>query len=234
MIYEYQHQGQRFEGFLATPKHEGEYPGVLIIHDWSGRNTFADEKAQKIADLGYVGFAVDLYGDGKTGQTTEEKSALMQPLASNRALIRSHLATALAELRRMPMVNPHKIAIMGFCFGGLCSLELARSGADILGTISFHGLLHADPALPTHPIHSKILVLHGYDDPMVPPSTLMHFATEMTQAKADWQIHAYGNTKHAFTNPLAHDQQLGLIYNENANHRSWQALVNFLKEIFSE
>jgi len=230
--HQYEQNGLHFEGFLATPDTKEPRPAVLIVHDWSGRNAFADEKAKKIAELGYVGFAVDLYGNGQVATTNEDKSALMHPLMTERALIRSRLQTALNEVRKLPSVDSKKIAIMGFCFGGLCALELARSGAEILGTVTFHGLLHADPQMKTAPIHAKILALHGYDDPMVPPEKVIAFAKEMTTAGADWQLHAYGNTLHAFTNPAAHDTKLGLIFDEAANRRSWIALENFLAEIF--
>ena len=130
------------------------------------------------------------------------------------------------------MVNVDQIAAIGFCFGGLCALDLARSGASLKGVVSFHGLLNKPEALPTQPMIAKILVLHGYDDPMVTPDAVRDFADEMNHAKVDWQIHMYGHTQHAFTNPLAHDETLGLQYHAVASQRSKQSMVNFLAEIF--
>ena len=228
----YKQDHQEFKGFLAYPDVECKSPAVLIIHDWSGRNQFADDKALALAELGYVGFAVDLYGEGKLGNTIEEKKALMQPLASDRHLIRSRLQNALKLLKAFPQVDKSKIAVIGFCFGGLCALELARSGEDILGTVTFHGLLNQDSTIETKAIRSKIIAFHGYDDPMVPPTVIEQFAAEMTNANADWQLHAYGQTQHAFTNPNAHDTKLGLIYNQTARDRSWESFKNFLLEIF--
>lgn len=233
MKHEYHLNDTRFDGFLATPPGTGPHPAVIIVHDWSGRNEFAENKAQKIAELGYVGFAVDMYGEGKLGTTNEQKSTLMSPLMKDRRIIRARLQAALHEARQLPSVDPKKIAVIGFCFGGLCALELARTGADIVGAVTFHGLLHHDPNLTTATIHAKILALHGYDDPMVSPEKVLDFAKEMTEAKADWQLHAYGHTQHAFTNPNAHDNSLGLVYNEVANQRSWISFVNFLEEIFN-
>ncbi len=222
---------QNFQGFLALPKSvEKKLPVVLVVHDWSGRNTFAENKARALADLGYIGFAVDMYGEGKIGSTTEEKQALIQPLVSNRALLLKRLLHAVETVKKQPEVDANKIAIIGFCFGGLCALDLARSGEKIAGAISFHGLLHGN-GLAEKIIQAKVLVLHGYDDPMVPPAQVMAFADEMTRAKADWQIVMYGHTKHAFTNPQANDANFGTVYEAKADARSWVAMRDFLEEI---
>jgi len=132
--------------------------------------------------------------------------------------------------KKLPEVNPQRIAAMGYCFGGLCALDLARTGVDIKAVISFHGLLNKAEQ-PSKPITAKILVLHGYDDPMVPPEQVIKFAAEMTALKVDWQVHMYGLTTHSFTNPLANDHTLGLQYNQIADNRSWISMVVFLKEL---
>lgn len=233
--YPYQHGQQKLIGYRAyNPRQTGKRPAVLVVHDWSGRNDFACAKAEWLAELGYLGFAVDMYGEGKTGNTTEEKSALMQPLVSDRALLRDRLLAALTTLGQMPEVDSQRIAVIGFCFGGLCALDLARSGVELAGAVSFHGLLSAPDELPTRPVKAKILALHGYEDPMVRPEAVEAFCQEMTAAKADWQVHCYGNTYHAFTNPLAHDPKLGLFYNSLAERRAFQAMENFLTEVFTE
>jgi dienelactone hydrolase len=212
---------------IAQPK-----PCVLIIHDWRGRSDFFCEKAKQLAMLGYVGFAVDMYGNGTIGDTIEERMALLGPLKNNRILLRQRILSALSTAQMLAEVNPSKIAAIGYCFGGLCALDLARSGAPVNGVVSFHGLLDAPEQATCEQIRAKILVLHGYDDPMVPPSMVNQFAQEMSEKKVDWQLHMYGQTQHAFTNPEANDDQLGLHYHASADHRSWQSTVLFLNEIF--
>ena len=158
--------------------------------------------------------------------------ALMQPLANDRRLVRTRIRAAFDAVIAMPEVDSSRVAAIGFCFGGLCVLDLARSGAPVKGVVSFHGLLNKPTDLNEHPISSKVLVLHGYEDPMVKSEQVSAFCQEMTEAGVDWQVHTYGHTKHAFTNPLANDAKLGLAYNEVAAHRSWTAMANFLKEVF--
>ncbi len=233
--YVYFDNDQELYGYLAYDEQRLESrPAVMVVHDWSGRNEFACKQAELLAGLGYIGFAVDMYGKARLGNTNEEKSALMQPLMTDRHLLRARIMAAFDTVSALAEVDQRRIAIIGFCFGGLCALDLARSGAEIKGAISFHGLLHKPADLAHHHIKAKVLALHGYDDPMTTPEQVNAFAKEMTDAKADWQIHQYGHVKHAFTNPLAHDTSLGLVYNETAAQRSKRAMVNFLEEIFAE
>lgn len=232
--YIYHDGAHELHGFLAYDDAINDpRPAVLVVHDWSGRNAFACEKAKMLADMGYVGFALDMYGQAQIGHSTEEKMALMTPLVSDRNLLLNRVRAAFDVLVTMPEVDANRIAIIGFCFGGLCALDLARSGADIKGAVSFHGLLNKPDIHQTAPIKAKVLALHGYEDPMVKPDQLALFCDEMTQAKADWQVQMYGHVQHAFTNPEAHDTQLGLMYNAKAATRAWQAMHNFLQEIFS-
>lgn len=157
----------------------------------------------------------------------------MEPLMQDRQLLRERLLGSLQAASALNAVDGKKIAAIGFCFGGLCVLDLARSGADIKGVVSCHGLLGA-PEIPCpKTLSSKVLALHGYDDPMVKPEAVNQFAQEMTEFKADWQIHMYGNTLHAFTNPLANDPAFGTVYNKVADERSWVATQNFLGELFA-
>lgn len=231
--YLYHHGEQELHGFLAYDEQsEKPRPAVLVVHDWSGRNEFACEKAEMLAGLGYLGFAIDMFGQGRIGTTISEKQALIQPLVNDRLLLRERIRAAFDALIAMPEVDDQRIAAIGFCFGGLCVLDLARSGVELRGVVSFHGLLNKPKELANEEIKAKLLVLHGYDDPMVPPEQVNDFCKEMTEAKVDWQVHMYGHTQHAFANPHAHDLQLGTIYNPKAEGRALQAMRNFLQEIF--
>lgn len=210
----------------------GRRPAVLINHAWGGRDEFVAEKARKLAELGYVGFALDMYGKGMLGSGPEENARLMQPFMADRALLQKRIQTALYAVKQLPWVDDSKIAAIGFCFGGLCVLDLARTGADIKGVVSFHGLLGAPDNTRGTAIKAKVLALHGHDDPMVSPEQVLAFEQEMTEAGADWQVHAYGHTMHAFTNPVANDPAFGTVYQADADRRSWQAMQNFLAELF--
>ncbi|HBI21472.1 MAG TPA: hypothetical protein DDY37_02615 [Legionella sp.] len=230
----YYHEDQALLGYLAyDDKIKTPRPAVLVVHDWSGRNDFACQKAEQLAKLGYIGFAVDMYGEGRLGETMEQKQALMQPVVSDRQLLRARIVAGLDAVLALEQVDARRVAVIGFCFGGLCALDLARSGANIVAAITFHGLLNKPVELATHPMNAKILALHGYDDPMVTPADVHAFCQEMTDAGVDWQMHMYGHTQHAFTNPLAHDESLGTIYNANASRRSWHAMTHFLEEVFT-
>lgn len=211
---------------------EGRRPVVLINHAWGGRDRFVADKAVKLAELGYVGFALDMYGKGVLGSGPEENAKLMTPFIENRAMLQQRIGAALAAAKLLPWVDDGKCAAIGFCFGGLCVLDLARSGADIKGVVSFHGLLGAPGNTEGKQIKAKVLALHGHDDPMVPPEQVLAFEQEMTKAGADWQVHVYGNTMHAFTNPVANDPGFGTVYQVDADKRSWTAMKNFLAEVF--
>lgn len=232
--YPYFHDNARLQGFLAMDEGTQKKPAVIVAHDWSGCNEFAKNKAKMLADLGYIGFALDMFGEGRVGATTEEKTALIQPFMTDRLLLQARIKAAFETVLEIPQVDTRRIAAIGFCFGGLCVLDLARSGVGVKGVVSFHGLLNKAEKVPNHAIQSKVLVLHGYDDPMVPPAQVNTFSEEMTKAKVDWQVHQYGNTVHGFTNPQANDVQLGTLFNILAEKRSLQSMRNFLQEIFAE
>ncbi|MFA5920438.1 MAG: dienelactone hydrolase family protein [Methylococcaceae bacterium] len=211
----------------------GRRPAVLINHTWVGRDDFVAEKAKKLAELGYVGFAVDMYGKGVLGSGAEENAKLMQPFMDDRQMLQKRMNAAFYAVKLMPWVDDSKIAAIGFCFGGLCSLDLARTSADLKGVVSFHGLLAAPGNTQGNAIKAKILALHGHDDPMVPVEQVLAFEQEMTKAGADWQLHTFGNTMHAFTNPVANNPDFGTVYQPDADRRSWLAMENFLTEIFA-
>ncbi len=228
---EFRHEDTVLEGLLChEPSFPGRRPAVLVSHAWAGRSEFEDDKARQLAKLGYVGIALDLYGKGVLGSSPEENGALMSPFLNNRARLQARLLVALEVLRAQPEVASDRVAAIGFCFGGLCVLDLARTGADLRGVASFHGLLGAPGNPDGHAIKASVLVLHGHDDPMVPVADVVAFESEMTTAGADWQVHAYGNTMHSFTNPEARNPGFGTQYEPRADRRSWATLLNFLQE----
>lgn len=227
---EYSHEGTNLEAFVACPKEKEKAPAILIFHAWRGRDDFVCEKAKWLASLGYVGIALDMYGKGVLGSSVEENSKLMQPFMDDRKFLLSRMEAGMKVASEHPSVEPGKISAIGFCFGGLCALDLARSGAPLQGVVSFHGLLNP-PGYPIKP-QAKVLVLHGHDDPMVPPDLVLAFENEMTEFKVDWQVHAYGETMHAFTNPIANDAKMGTVYSHVAEKRALRAMENFFMEIY--
>ncbi|WP_317928972.1 dienelactone hydrolase family protein [Halioxenophilus sp. WMMB6] len=231
---EYNDGGVLLEAYMAWDDSIAQpMPAVAVSHAWAGRTEFEDNKAEYLAQLGYVGFALDMYGKGVRGSSAEENAALMTPLVQNRAALQQRIALAIEILREQPEVDADKVAAIGFCFGGLCVLDLARTGAEVSGVVSLHGLFMPADNLPSPKISAKVLCLHGYDDPMVPPEQVNALASELTAAGADWQIHAYGNTKHAFTNPQANDDAAGTVYCPVAERRALISMENFLAEIFA-
>jgi dienelactone hydrolase len=234
--YDYRDGDVACEAYVAHPDTAGaaRNPAVIIAHAWGGQSEFERGKAEKIAALGYIGFAIDLYGKGVRGGTMEQNAALMQPFIDDRALLRRRILAAHSAVRSHPRVDFKRVAAIGFCFGGLCVLDLARSvPPDLRGVASLHGLLHPPRLEKQPPIAASVLILHGFDDPMAPPDQLLAIGRELTDANADWQLHAYGRTSHAFTNPQAKSPEHGLIYNELADRRSWRELTEFLAEAFA-
>jgi dienelactone hydrolase len=228
---EYRDGETLLEGFLCYDEGlPGPRPAVLICHYAGGRDEFVERKARRLAWQGYACFALDNYGKGVRGGSLEQNQALMAPFMNDRRLLLRRLRAGLSTARSMPIIDARRIAVMGFCFGGLCALDLARADEDIRGAVSFHGLLK--PSGFTEPkVRAKVLMMHGYDDPLAPPDDVLAVAREFTAAGADWQLHAYGNTVHAFTNPSAHNRAGGLQYDEAADRRSWHTLEEFLGEV---
>lgn len=231
-LLEYRCSDTLLEGFLCYDDEQpGPLPTVLISHAWGGREDFVEKKAHRLAYHGYAAFALDMYGKGKRGTTPEECQALMTPFVQDRALLAKRINSALSFVKSLPQVDARRVAAMGYCFGGMCVLDLARSGADVRGVVSIHGLLKPNGLPPAKNIPAKILMLHGYDDPLAPPEDVLAIGKEFTQAGADWQLHAYGGTMHSFTNPAANNPAGGMKYNEKAQRRSWHALIQHLDEV---
>lgn len=226
-IVDYDQDGETYEGFLAMPD-SAPKAVIVVAHAWGGQSEFEQGKASLMAEWGYAGFALDVYGKGKRGETNEECEALMTPLASDRPLLQSRLAKALEVAKAESGVE--KAAAIGFCFGGLSVLDMARTNMALEGVVSFHGLFGA-PGNTDDTINPKVLALHGWEDPMATPDDVMDFSKEMTEANADWQLHAYGATLHAFTNPEANNPDFGTVYSADANRRSFAACKDFLAEV---
>ncbi len=231
---DYQDGDVDLQGHLAWDDAvEGKRPGVMIAHAWAGRSDFENGKAEVLAKLGYVGLALDNFGRGILGSNTEENSALIQPFLDDRAMLQGRMQIALEVLKGLDEVDASRVAAIGFCFGGLCVLDLARTGTDICGVVSFHGLFGSPGNTAGNKIKAKVLALHGWDDPMAPPDQVVSLAEELSSMGADWQVHGYGNTMHAFTNPQANDPDFGTVYSPDADRRSWHAMQDFLSEIFT-
>ncbi len=231
---EYSHRDSVFEGVLAVDNaSQTKRPVVLVSHAWGGRDDFAIQKARELAKLGYAAFALDLYGKGVLGGSKEENQQLMTPLLEDRTMLQARMQAAVDTAIAQPEADPSRVAAIGYCFGGLCVLDLARTGASINAVVSFHGLFSAPGNTVGRKIKARVLVLHGYADPMAQPDTMVALADELTEAQADWQIHAYGNTMHAFTNPAAADPEFGTVYDAVADKRSWRSMSDFLADSFS-
>ena len=230
---EYNVAGKTCLGYAAFPDElESPKPCVLIAHDWGGRHQLMCSIAEKISQLGYIGFAIDMYGNATLGQDKEHNRSLMTPFVEDRNKVSQHMTSVVEFVGKLAEVDEQKIGAIGYCFGGLCVLDLARTNADICGVISLHGNLLQPGDSTNTPIKAKVLALHGYLDKLVPPQQMDAFAHEMTERGADWQLHCYGQAHHSFSNPNANDAELGLHYNALADKRSWQSVENFLNELF--
>ncbi|HRX62869.1 MAG TPA: dienelactone hydrolase family protein [Candidatus Competibacter sp.] len=233
---EYRQGNTRLVGYLAFPKDvTGPLPGILVVHEWMGLNDYAKHRADQLAELGYIAFAADIYGDGKIAANREEAGKLAGSYKNDRPLLRARVAAGLATLKAQPGVTGDKIAAIGYCFGGTAVLELARSGADIAGVVSFHGGLDTPTSQDAKNIRAKVLALHGADDPYVPADQVAAFENEMRQAGVDWQLIVYGGAVHGFTNPAnGTDNSKGAAYNALADARSWVAMQQFFNELFAK
>lgn len=221
------------EGFVAYPN-ENKSPLVILCHAWKGRDEFICEKARWIAQQGYVGFALDMYGKGILGRSKEENAELKKPYIEDRYFLHRRVMKAYSIASQMSFVDAQNIAVIGFGFGGICALDLARSGEPLKGAVSVYGHFDPPPRDLMKQIRAKILVLHGYLDPMTSREEFQHFEEEMNEAQVDWQAHIYGNAMHAFATPGANMPGLGILYDTLAASRAEKTIKTFLSEIFQE
>ena len=230
---EYKQGDTTLEGYLAYDDSiSGKRPGVLIVHQWLGLTDYEKHRAEQLAALGYVAFCADIYGKGVRPKNTDEAGAQAGKYKSDRALLRARVNAGLDELEKNPLVDRKRVAAIGYCFGGTTVIELALSGADVAGVVSFHGGLDAPSPADAKNIKGKVLALAGADDPFQNPNDLAAFEQEMRDAKVDWQITFYGGAVHSFTQPNPGFVNPGAHYNEKADKRSWQAMKDFFAEIF--
>jgi dienelactone hydrolase len=231
---EYKHEDTVLEGFLVYDTTvQGKHPGVLIVHQWKGLGEYEKKRAEMLARIGYVAFAVDIYGKGVRPADAKAASAEAGKYKGNRKLLRGRVRAGLDVLAKNELVDPKKLAAIGYCFGGTTVIELARSGADIAGVVSFHGALDSPTPADGRNIKCKVLALHGADDPFVPAIDVAAFEDEMRQAKVDWQIVKYGGAVHGFTDwGAGSDAKSGMAYNEKADRRSWEAMKQLFAELF--
>jgi dienelactone hydrolase len=226
--------GEELESVLVTDGSGQALPAVIIVPTVMGVTDLEIGFARDLVGRGYHALVADIFGKKFRGAERDVMFGEMNRLGSDRASLRERLLSILELARGEQEIDEGRIAVMGFCFGGKCALDLARSGADIAGAASFHGLFDP-PGLPPQPIKAKVVAYHGWDDPMVPPEAVAALASELTEAGADWQIHAYGGVRHGFTNPGA--DRLGVEavrYDALAAERSWTSLINFLEELFGD
>ena len=231
----YQIGSDTFEGCVSRPaKVEGKVPGVLVAHDWTGYGPFPKARAEQLAKLGYIALALDMYGKGVHAKDPQEAQKLSGAFYQDASLFRVRSEAALAELLKQPDVDPARIGAIGFCFGGATVLELARSGANVEGVVTFHGSLSTkDPAKPGDIKAREILVLHGSQDPLVKPEAVAEFMDEMNKVKEPFRLVAYPDAVHAFTNPEAgNDPSKGTAYNPQAAEAAYSEMTAFFTRLF--
>ncbi|GBR53550.1 carboxymethylenebutenolidase [Neokomagataea thailandica NBRC 106555] len=217
---------------VARPK-TSNAPIVLVAHQWAGRSEVEHAIINRLAEAGYVGVALDLFGKDKVGDLHGDNTHLIKPWVEDRSALVQRFLSGLKFARSLLGVNAEEVVALGYCFGGMSVLDVARSRlGGLRGVVSLHGLLHAEPTLADGDIETKVMVYHGWSDPMVPPEQVVSFAGEMTHRQADWQFHAFGHVGHAFTNPSADKKEAGLYYDKAADQRSWQGILSFLSEVF--
>ena len=231
----YQEGGISFVGHVAYDDAKTSAPGVLIVPQWMGLTDYEKGRARQLAELGYVAFCADIYGSGLVAKDANEAGALAGKFKKDRATFRTRLGVALRELRNVQGVDATRVAAIGYCFGGTGVLELARSGADLLGVVSFHGGLDSPAPADGRNIKAKVLVLHGADDPFTPKDEIAAMEKELRDAKVDYQLVYYSGAVHAFTQPMAgNDPSRGAAYDAKADRRSWIAMRAFFAEIFAQ
>jgi dienelactone hydrolase len=229
----YEVEGTACAGYVARPDDEELHPGVLVVHNWLGVTDAVRFRVDMLARLGYVAFAVDVFG-ADVRPSESEAPGVAGGFYGDQRLFRARLTAGLEQLLAQPGVDAGRTAAMGYCFGGAGALQLARTGADLRGVVSFHGALQPGPAGEAADIRAKVLVLTGAIDPVVPPEAVDAFEAELrTVEDLDWQVVTYSGSMHAFTEPGTDNPEHGAQFNAVAEARSWQAMKNFFAEVLA-
>ena len=224
-------EGESLESVFVGRRDEQPRPTVILIPTVMGVSDLELKFGRQLVELGFNAFVADLFGKKFRGAPRDTMFGEMNRLGSDREALRRRLLAVVEQARGLHEVDEGRVVVAGYCFGGKCALDVARTGIDIAGVVSFHGLFDP-PGWQVGKIKAKVLALHGWDDPMVKPDAVVALGNELTKAGADWQIHAYGHVGHGFTNPNASSLQIdGVFYHELAAERSWTAFVNFLEEV---
>jgi dienelactone hydrolase len=229
----HQFEGEQLESVFVGRRDGQARPTIILFPAVMGVSQLEIGMGRQLVELGYNAFVADVFGREFRGASRDTMFGEMNRIKSDRAVLLRRLEHLLGVVRGIDEVERNQMVVTGFCFGGMCALDIARSGADIAAAVSFHGLFDP-PGLPPQKIKAKVAAFHGWDDPMVPPEAVVALAKELTEAGSDWQIHAYGHVGHGFTNPKAHEIGIeGVAYNALAAERSWTAFINLLEEVFA-
>jgi dienelactone hydrolase len=232
---DYTHAGDKMRGYAAYDDASDEArPGVLVVHNWMGVSEDTQRRAKMLAELGYTAFCADIYGVDHRPANTGEASEISGAYKEDRGRLRERIAAALEQLKQQPHVDPDRIAVIGYCFGGMSALEAARMGAEVKGVVSFHGSYSTPTPEEAKNITAKVLVLHGYDDPFTNMEETNALMQELNSAGVDWQLVVYGGAVHSFTDPGASGEMAGAKYDPAADRRSWEHMKQFMSEIFAE
>ena len=233
--YEYKIGDNNFEGIICYDNEiDGPLPGVLVSHQYSGCSKMEERKCEFLAKAGYFAFAIDLYGKGIRGKTPEESLNLMNQLSEDRKVLSDRINYCLNLLKNYELVDSSKVAAIGYCFGGRCVLDLARSGAELNIVVSFHGIYDRPNIDNPKNIKTPILLLHGHEDPYATEDDLKNLLNELKEKNSRWFVHIFGGVAHAFTNPDANDESNGLKYNRDAMHMSWKIMKNYFNRYIHE
>ena len=230
----YEDQGQSLQGYLAYDDAvKGRRPAILVVHEWWGLNDYVRKRVDQLADLGYVAFAPDMYGKGRVTEHPNEAGEWATQVSKNTEFWRRRALAGLAILKNQPQTDPSRIAAIGYCFGGSTVQQLAYSGADIRGVVSFHGALQMPPQ-STAAVKSRFLICQGGADPFIKPRQFQDYLAAMEKSGLDYQVIVYSGAKHAFTNPDADKKGMApLGYSPSADRRSWGNMRLFFDQIFA-
>ena len=230
----YQHGETALVGYLAYDDAvKGQRPGVLVVHEWWGLNDHTRQQAERLAKAGYVAFAPDMYGEGKVTTHPEDAGKWASAVRQTAGVASGRFEAGRALLAKNPRVRPGEIAAVGYCFGGAIVLGMAQAGADLKGVVSLHGSLPQEPVAAGTAVKAKLLVAHGAADTLITPDQVATFQKNAEAAGLDWQFVVYSGAKHGFTNPQAATYGMhARAYDERADRRSFQAMLDFFTEIF--